>query len=366
MVRLRGIDLPLVMMENGGDVQVKNKIKAESEGPDTISGGENGGKEKEDSQDWPPRFTKFELTFSSPGSCEPSIQFAFTDPRRLARVRLIEGVERDADLYSHNPLAELGPDYSKVDNPETHAVLSRQAFREFIGSRQAPIKSLLLNQAHFAGVGNWVLDEILFHAKVHPGQVMARMREEVDFEATSNRLYDVLIRVCQESVRLEGDLSKYPSDWLMLHRWGKRRQRGQIQTLADGRELEFATIGGRTSCFVPSVQTLRNMTTKIQEKSKKDVEPAKPGESDRTKKEVENDLRGETLLQDDEKTVLVWTLESMKIEKSPQLATAGAGASRARKRQTRSITYPQTSRGAPRTARKSRRLLNCKANGDTE
>lgn len=365
MVHLRGIDLPLVMMENGGDLQVKNKIKAESDGFYAI----NDGKE-EDSQEWPPRFTKFELTFSSPGSCDPSVELAFTDPRRLARVRLIEGIERDLDLYSQGPLAELGPDYSKQNHPETHSVLSRQAFHEFIASRQAAIKSLLLNQAHFAGVGNWVLDEILFHAKVHPGQVMAQMRDDADFEATLDRLYDALIYICQESVRLEGSLSKFPNDWLMLHRWGKRRQRGQLQTMADGRELDFVTVGGRTSCFAPSVQVLGGLAAKkekVKEKGEERVRHPKLVKTVASQAVPQKKLRGETLLQDGEKTVLVWTLDSigdkkeiglMKPQSTVKVKAGQLGEKR--KRQTPSISKTESSREPAGATRKSRRLLDSK------
>lgn len=253
----RGVNLP---REDESEMKMES-IRSEASLEIETNHGENGDPSTsnrysitQNVDEWPPRFTKFELKFlSSTGQC---LQMAFTDPRRLARVRVVHGIHSDNDLYVQSPLAELGPDYSKLKHPPTHLPLSVDAFGDFLKTRMAPIKSLLLNQALFAGVGNWVLDEILFHAKVHPGQVVAKWRDDPDFAAVCCNLYNALVHVCLESVRLEGDSSRFPHDWLMLHRWGKRRHRDETQMLPDGRELAFVTVGGRTSCFVPRLQVI--------------------------------------------------------------------------------------------------------------
>lgn len=50
-----------------------------------------------------------------------------------------------------------------------------------------------------------------------------------------------------------GDSTKFPDDWLFNHRWGKGKKDAP-GTLPNGAKITFLTVGGRTSCVVPSVQ----------------------------------------------------------------------------------------------------------------
>jgi formamidopyrimidine-DNA glycosylase len=80
---------------------------------------------------------------------------AFTDARRFARIRLRE------DPLTSPPIGDLGFD----------PLLDRLPLEEFhkrLKKRKAPIKALLLNQSFAAGVGNWIADEVLYQAAVHP------------------------------------------------------------------------------------------------------------------------------------------------------------------------------------------------------
>lgn len=45
-------------------------------------------------------------------------------------------------------------------------------------SRGAPIKAVLLDQAVCAGVGNWIADEVLYLAGIHPQVVARELAEE--------------------------------------------------------------------------------------------------------------------------------------------------------------------------------------------
>ena len=60
------------------------------------------------SEEWPPRFCKLEITFGSDGDGE-AVGLAFTDPRRLGRIRL-----RD-DPLNQPPIVKLGSD--PIDDP---------------------------------------------------------------------------------------------------------------------------------------------------------------------------------------------------------------------------------------------------------
>lgn len=49
------------------------------------------------------------------------------------------------------------------------------------------------------------------------------------------------------------DSSKFPEDWLFKHRWGKGKK-DSLTTLPNGAKITYLTVGGRTSCVIPSVQ----------------------------------------------------------------------------------------------------------------
>jgi formamidopyrimidine-DNA glycosylase len=54
-------------------------------------------------------------------------------------------------------------------------------------------------------------------------------------------------------VDLLADSSKFPEEWLFNHRWGKGKK-DSAATLPNGAKITFLTVGGRTSCVIPSVQ----------------------------------------------------------------------------------------------------------------
>ena len=83
----------------------------------------------------------------------------FRDIRRFGRV--LAGTERE--LIAEHKLPRLGPEPIDPD-------FSARDLRTRIRGRTAPIKSLLLDQAIVAGVGNIYADEALFGARVHPAR----------------------------------------------------------------------------------------------------------------------------------------------------------------------------------------------------
>jgi len=61
------------------------------------------------------------------------------------------------------------------------------------------------------------------------------------------------MHVCDTAVDALADSSKFPEEWLFKHRWGKGKKDAPT-TLPSGEKITFLTVGGRTSCVVPSVQ----------------------------------------------------------------------------------------------------------------
>lgn len=288
MIKLRDIESHMIVMEGGGDKKVLDRI-LQSDLAEDIEGSTKKRSKKPPIEtkadaEWPPRFTKFELELEKDESAvkqengETEVQtldFAFTDPRRLGRVRILSGPEYATDelLLQQDPLKSLGPDYLKA--PDTGLVKeekngvdsfvfgdpdphhhgrprhTKEEFAALVLSKKKAIKSLLLDQEHFAGVGNWVSDEVLFHAKIHPNETISKKVLSPSDEILEG-LYNALIYVMEESVKVEGNVHRFPDHWLMIYRWGKGRKE-KAKTKA-GNSVDHVTVGGRTSCFVPEIQ----------------------------------------------------------------------------------------------------------------
>jgi formamidopyrimidine-DNA glycosylase len=186
---------------------------------------------------WPPKYWKFQLETEG----DPSVQVAFTDPRRFGRVRLVDCPGESIRDFS--PLVENGPD-PVVDKE----IFTEDYLRGKMRSRHVPIKALLLDQAMISGIGNWVGDEVLYHAKLHPEQYCDDFGDD-----EIHALYDSIRYVCSLAVEKLGDSDEFPEHWLFNHRWGKGTK-GASSHLPSGEKLAFLTVGGRTSCYAPAVQ----------------------------------------------------------------------------------------------------------------
>ncbi|KAI0120574.1 Formamidopyrimidine-DNA glycosylase N-terminal domain-containing protein [Hypoxylon sp. NC0597] len=199
---------------------------------------------KGDKEQWPPKFWKFHLETDG----DPKVEVAFTDARRFGRVRLVDCPGKD--IRKHSPLVENGPD-PVVDKD----IFTEEYLRKKMKSRHVPIKALLLDQTTISGIGNWVGDEILYQAKLHPEQYC----DEFD-DADISTLYKAIRYVSETAVEKLGDSDQFPEDWLFKHRWGKGKK-DAATTLPNGDKITHITVGGRTSCIIPSVQKRRGRTT---------------------------------------------------------------------------------------------------------
>ncbi|KAI0175082.1 formamidopyrimidine-DNA glycosylase domain-containing protein [Pestalotiopsis sp. NC0098] len=195
---------------------------------------------KGEAEVWPPRFWKFQLEAEDDKDSK-KVEVAFTDARRFGRVRLVDCP--GPDIRQHSPLVENGPD-PVVDRD----VFTEEYLRAKMRARHVPVKALLLDQAMISGIGNWVGDEIMYQAKLHPEQYSDEFSD-----ADIAKLYEAATYVCDTAVGVLGDSDRFPADWLFNHRWGKGKK-DHPTTLPNGEKIVFITVGGRTSCVVPSVQ----------------------------------------------------------------------------------------------------------------
>lgn len=186
---------------------------------------------------WPPKFWKFSLETDG----ITKVEAAFADARRFGRIRLLN-CDKD-EIRKVSPLKENGPDPIIDRNIVTESWLATK-----LAAKRVPIKAFLLNQANISGIGNWVGDEILYQAKIHPEQYTNTLTSE-----HLKQLHKSMSNVCQIAVDHLADSSKFPDHWLFNYRWGKGKK-DAATTLPSGAKISFVTVGGRTSCIVPIVQ----------------------------------------------------------------------------------------------------------------
>ncbi|KAL6242126.1 hypothetical protein RBB50_011038 [Rhinocladiella similis] len=196
-------------------------------------------KEGEAEEPWPPKFMKF-LLETTPENGEEKVEAAFVDMRRFARIRLVDCPGKE--IRNVTPLKENGPD-PVIDKD----IVTVEWLKNKCQAKKVPIKAMLLDQANISGIGNWVGDEIMYNAKMHPEQYANTLSDE-----QIAQLHKSIQYVCNTAVELLGDSEKFPDDWLFKHRWQKGKK--NASTLPNGERIAFLTVGGRTSAVVPSVQ----------------------------------------------------------------------------------------------------------------
>ena len=173
-----------------------------------------------------PRFTKIRWDFDN----EQSLCYACI--RRIGRVRLLN------DPLNEDPFIRLGKD-PLIDAPPA------SWYGDVFASSRRPIKSLLLEQKYFAGVGNWIADEVLYQARIAPNRP-ANSLSEAEVRRIRSRLHAII----NKAVLVEADETRFPKSWLFHSRWGKNAD----AKTSDGHRIQFDTIGGRTTAWDPDRQ----------------------------------------------------------------------------------------------------------------
>lgn len=165
----------------------------------------------------------------------------FSDPRMFGAIRLATGPRPPAW-------------WTAIAPPVLSEAFSRAAVAAFLQRRaRTPLKAVLLMQERFPGIGNWMADEILWRAALHPRRAAGSLAP-----AEIGRLHRACRGVCRQALatiagpdgRLPPDLNVHiPRSWLFLHRWadGGRCPRTGVR-------LRREEIGGRTTCWSPARQ----------------------------------------------------------------------------------------------------------------
>ncbi|HKP92770.1 MAG TPA: DNA-formamidopyrimidine glycosylase family protein [Chthoniobacterales bacterium] len=157
----------------------------------------------------------------------------FRDARLFGRVRFHHG--KSPPVWWRTGAPDIASD--SFDRPFFDGFMKRHA--------RAPIKSVLLLQNGFAGIGNWMADEILWRAKVSPlepaGALTAKER---------GRLFRETQFVARESLRIIApEFGDPPRGWLIHQKWKRNGICPRHRT-----PLRKAIIGGRTTAWCPKCQ----------------------------------------------------------------------------------------------------------------
>ncbi len=179
-----------------------------------------------DDENGRPRFLKLMLT------TDEGRRIAFTDGRRLGRLWLSDSPESDKRIQ------KLGFD-AWLEVPEAERLFDQ------LKKRKAPLKAVLLDQSVFAGVGNWIADEVMLQARLAPQRLGASLSL-----AEVSALREALLSVMEHAVEVGADKERFPKDWIFHARWGGKRG----EPTYHGHEIRRDTVGGRTTAWVPDLQ----------------------------------------------------------------------------------------------------------------
>jgi len=169
----------------------------------------------------------------------------FVDPRKFGRVYLFHSAEELADFLAER----LGPD-SLLDLDE--AVLAAK-----LRGRKGRIKSLLLDQAFVAGIGNLYADEALWEARLHPLR-SADSLSRPEMRRLAMAIKQVLLRGIERNgtsfSATYRDVDDRPGEnQSFLNAYGREAE----PCPRCGRPISRILIGARSSHFCPRCQKLR-------------------------------------------------------------------------------------------------------------
>ncbi len=170
-------------------------------------------------------------------------QLVFNDPRMFGRVQFSIGPQ-PPDWWTRIAPAILSPAFTTA---LVTGFLKRRG--------RAPIKAVLLMQERFPGIGNWMADEILWRAAIHPKRLAGSLTL-VEIR-TLHRECRHVCRLALETIAGQGKYlppnlnAHIPKSWLFWHRWenGGRCPRTK-------KPLFREEVGGRTTCWSPARQKL--------------------------------------------------------------------------------------------------------------
>ncbi|GAB3246299.1 formamidopyrimidine-DNA glycosylase [Larkinella harenae] len=162
----------------------------------------------------------------------------FICPRKFERIGLIDQI----DTYLKRK--KIGIDGLKISLSE----LTQQIRR-----KKSLIKPVLMDQQTVAGLGNWIVDEVLFQARIHPEK-----RTELLTEDEVRRLHESIHLVLTTAIRHEAQYRDFPASFLIHVREWDNSPYDDVEAHKFcprcGTRIAKSEVGGRTTYFCPHDQ----------------------------------------------------------------------------------------------------------------
>ncbi len=121
--------------------------------------------------------------------------------------------------------------------------LNFEDFKTSLSSRSTDIKKIIMDQSVCAGVGNWMADDILYQARIHPEHKVEDM-SDTELKA----VFDAMKNVIEVAIDKEAHYADFP-DYFLIH---NRKDGGVCHH--SGCDIEKIKVGGRTTYFSPEWQ----------------------------------------------------------------------------------------------------------------
>lgn len=159
----------------------------------------------------------------------PPGELRYRDLRKLQGISL---APNDSELSSL--LDRLGPDAASV---------SEEEFRSRVLAKHGALKPALMNQSVVAGLGNLLVDEILWRARLHP----SLRADELDRKALTT-LHQTMRTVLHESVK-QGRVPEDDRNWIIARRGAKGGPCPRC-----GSPLRRTRVSGKSTVICPRCQ----------------------------------------------------------------------------------------------------------------
>lgn len=186
-----------------------------------MTGRPNYYKEKDDR----PKYGHIVLTF------ENGFHFAFENKRKFGWWDLIDSIE---DYKIARKLSDDARDLSLED------------FKNSLHKRKTFIKAVLMDQSVAAGIGNWMADDILYQAKIHP-ETKAQDLSDKNVET----LFNAMKNVIEVAIANDAHYPDFP-EYFLIH-----NRKEDATCFHTGGKIQKIKVGGRSTYFSPEWQKLK-------------------------------------------------------------------------------------------------------------
>lgn len=171
-----------------------------------------------------PKFTHIQLSFDN------GFHFGFENKRKFGWWDLANSIE------------QFKTEHSLSDDAR---VLSFEDFKTSLCNRSTDVKKVIMDQSVCAGVGNWMADDILYQAKIHPKRKVSDMSDH-----DIKEIFKAMKNVIEVAIENEAHYANFP-DYFLIH---NRKDGGLCHHT--GCKIQKIKVGGRTTYFSPKRQKL--------------------------------------------------------------------------------------------------------------